>query len=95
MDYIEKILSKLELLSNNLEKVYDEVLRTLYKNDITKVTSKKILNEDDSFFLNLGKDLEYIKLIRDKIVVTEKVLKSNLIEINDLYKKYKLSGDIK
>ena len=95
MDYVETILNKLQSLIDDLETLYDKTLTEEYDGDITKVTQSSVLTDEQKAFLTLGTDINSVRLIYDKIVENDVVPKTSLIEVNDLYTKYKLSGDVR
>jgi len=93
MTYLENILDKLHSFITNLETLYDDIFRETYKNDLTKIVTKSS-NDTDKFFVQLGSDIDQIKLIYDKITENNIVIKSDLVLINEKYKKYKSVGDV-
>lgn len=93
MNYVESILSKLKPFVLELESKYDKILNTEYDGDVTKIITNTF-NEKTNFFVQLGSDIENLKLICDGISTTYVVTKSDLLLVNEMYKKYKSLGDL-
>lgn len=87
MNYIETITSKLEALLSDLSTLYDDILQNDYKGDITKVTKSN--TKEDEFFIQIGKDIDEVRLMCDKILEGGTIYRDDLLKVNEMYKKYK------
>ena len=92
MTYVESILKKIKKLNENLNNLYDKIIQTEYDGNFS-IGVISNMTETDKMFSELGKNLGRVNFLFNNISSKNSVLKSELIEINDYYEKYRL--DIK